>query len=392
MQSGRIYAEVDGAVNTAVAFANISDADTDARVSFVFTDQNGSDFGAGSLTLGPKQQMAGFLNQPPFNVAGPLRGTFTFTASFPVSVIAIRGLTNQRQEFLTTALEVASIGAPSANLSIPHVVDGGGWSTDIALVNPTGVALTGRIQLRNTDGSPVTPEEGIAYAIAPRSSFVVTVGRRDNALRVGSAQVLPDPGNPAPYAAARYSLASGGVVVSETGVVAIHAAQAFRLYVEAASGPAGRIQTAIAIANPSPDAVSVRIEPFDLSGNATAAPATVMIPGFGEIAAFASEMLRSLPADFQGVLRITASVPVAVAGLRARYNERGDFLTAATPAVDETKRASTSELVFPQVVDGGGYTMQFVLMSGSAGQSSSGIVQFFSQNGAAFDLSLLPAH
>jgi hypothetical protein len=37
----------------------------------------------------------------------------------------------------------------------------------------------------------------------------------------------------------------------------------------------------------------------------------------------------------------------------------------------------------PQLVDGGGYTTEFILFSGSAGQTFSGTLQFFTQSGAA---------
>jgi hypothetical protein len=42
--------------------------------------------------------------------------------------------------------------------------------------------------------------------------------------------------------------------------------------------------------------------------------------------------------------------------------------------------------VFPQLVNGGGYTTQFILFSGSAGQASSGNLSFIKQGGAPFEL------
>jgi hypothetical protein len=38
--------------------------------------------------------------------------------------------------------------------------------------------------------------------------------------------------------------------------------------------------------------------------------------------------------------------------------------------------------------DSGGYTTQFILFSGQVGQSSSGTMQFFSQTGGAWNLTL----
>ena len=73
-------------------------------------------------------------------------------------------------------------------------------------------------------------------------------------------------------------------------------------------------------------------------------------------------------------------------GLRRRVNESGSFLITTTPPSNEATLPSSSELVFPHVVNGGGYTTQFVLLSGTAGQSSNGSLRFFKKNGATLSL------
>ena len=96
----------------------------------------------------------------------------------------------------------------------------------------------------------------------------------------------------------------------------------------------------------------------------------------------------SLPASFKGVLRaITPSAGgIAMIGLRGRYNERGDFLITTTSPVLESSNPPAGEIFFPHFVDSGGYTTQFILFSGSAGQSSSGTLRFFSQAGQPMDV------
>jgi hypothetical protein len=44
--------------------------------------------------------------------------------------------------------------------------------------------------------------------------------------------------------------------------------------------------------------------------------------------------------------------------------------------------------VFPHLVSGAGYTTQFILFSGSAGQSGSGNLRMVKQDGSAFPLSV----
>jgi hypothetical protein len=75
------------------------------------------------------------------------------------------------------------------------------------------------------------------------------------------------------------------------------------------------------------------------------------------------------------VLRISNATPIAVAGLRGQYNERNEFLITAIPAVNESD-ARLVESVIPHVPDGGGYTTQFILFAGGAGD-----LRFFTPTG-----------
>ena len=71
-------------------------------------------------------------------------GTFTFTANIPVAAIALRGVVNERSEFLMATLPVAPLTAPTTGtVYIPHFADGGGWTTQVILVNPTDAPIGG---------------------------------------------------------------------------------------------------------------------------------------------------------------------------------------------------------------------------------------------------------
>ena len=107
--SGRIYAEVHNTVNTGLALSNSSGLD--ATISYYFTDAAGTDFGSGSFRLLAYHQIAAFLNQAPFNLSVDLQGTFTFTSTVPVGALALRGIFNERSEFVFTTLPVIPLGA-----------------------------------------------------------------------------------------------------------------------------------------------------------------------------------------------------------------------------------------------------------------------------------------
>ncbi len=143
LNSGRIYAEVAGAVDTGIAIANPNNST--ATIRFFFTDTAGNDLGSGSTMIAANGQLAKFLDQAPFNGPPSFQGTFSFTSDVPVGVIALRGLTNERSEFLMSTLPVIDTTAPpgSGTVVVPHFADGGGWVTQILLVNPTDNPMTG---------------------------------------------------------------------------------------------------------------------------------------------------------------------------------------------------------------------------------------------------------
>ncbi len=171
------------------------------------------------------------------------------------------------------------------------------------------------------------------------------------------------------------------------------------MYVESAGtlGQSGNIQTGIAVANTSSSPASVTFDVTDLNGGPVSgvSPFTLPLPASGQKAKFLAEIFPSLPTPFKGVLRITADSGISVVGLRARYNERQplpDFLITTTPPSDENGQPASGELLFPHLVNGGNvngsYTTQFILFSGTAGQTSSGNLRFITQSGTAFNLTV----
>jgi hypothetical protein len=81
--------------------------------------------------------------------------------------------------------------------------------------------------------------------------------------------------------------------------------------------------------------------------------------------------------NFQGVLRVTGSVDFSMIGLRARYNERGDFLIATLPPA-LTGSVQTGG-IFPHIVDGGGYSTQIIIVGEAFTEPWSGEINFISK-------------
>ncbi len=399
IQQGRIFAEVSGPVNTGLAIANPNDVD--ATISFYFTNLEGTNFGEGSLTLGANQQTAKFLDQAPFNGVSIL-GTFTFTSSVPVSAVALRGFTNQRAEFLITTLPVAPLSSASSDtIYFPHFADGGGWTTQVILVNPTDATISGNVEFLGqgsgtTAAAPVTltlddasTGSSFPYAIAPRTSKRFTTSNPAGSVSVGSVRATPDSGSSTPSGVGVFSLTSGGFTVSEAGVPALPTGSAFRVYVEAlgTSGQVGSVRSGLALTDTSATDNTVTLELTSLDGSTVGAAATLSLPPSGQVAQFIDELF-SLPANFSGVLRVTSSSDIAMVGLRGRTNERSDFLITTTPPSNEVSTPGSVDTYFPHIADSGGWATQFVLFSGTAGQTSAGTLSFIDQAGQPLDLSV----
>ena len=398
LKSGRIYAEVNGPANTGLAIANPNNQA--ATVNFFFTDTGGNDLGSGTMTIGANQQIAKFLDSDPFKKfpGATFQGAFSFTSDIPVGVVAIRGLINERNEFLMSTLPVIDTTAapPSGTVVVPHFSDGGGWTTQILLVNPTSAALIGTVEFRDDSGSPtnVTIEgrnkSTFVYTVPPRSSekFATTGAAPKNTS--GSVRIVPTDGQAAPIPLVIFSYRPAGTItVSEAGVPSV-SGNAFRVYVESA----GPIQSGIATTNNSPMPASVTFELTNLDGSTTGlpAPASLTLPGFGHSSQFLAQLFTGLPGSFKGILRVsTASYGISVVGLRSRYNERNDFLITTTPPAIETAPSSSGELVLPHLADGGGYSTEFIFFSAAptgGGGSSSGSLLLFNGSGQSLSLTL----
>jgi trimeric autotransporter adhesin len=403
LTTGRIYAYIGGEVvgnrpgvfvNTGVAIANPNDSI--AQVSFSFT---GSANSSGVTTIPANGQIAAFLTQAPFNAGSSFDGTFTFTSSVPVAVTALRGISNQRGEFLVTTLPVAELKTTAGPVFIPYFADGGGWATQIALINPTDSSMQGSIQFFDQLGNPIEVTANnqtgstFSYSIRAREAFRLITSGLPPTISLGSIRIIPSAATPSPTGVAIFSFQQGDVTVTEAGVPTIGAGTAFRMYAEAsgnfASGQIGSIQSGIAITNltAGPAALTVTLDRLD--GSSTGLTGTLIVPANGQISTFLNQIpgLTGLTLPFKGVLRIASGSSISVVGLRGRYNERNEFLITTTPPIDEAAVPPFAELVFPHFADSGGYTTQFILLAGPS-SSATGSLRTFSQSGEVLNLNM----
>jgi len=399
IRSGRTYVEVGGALNTGIAFAN--PGTQTASVSFFFTDANGANFGDSNISIPANSQIAAFVNEAPFRNALGTRlisdaRTLTFTSTIPVSAAAVRTRLNERAEFMMSALPIAdlALSATSAT-SIAHTADGGGWATEVLLVNNSDVTATGTLQFFSSAGQNFTVNldgqngNQFPYSIPMRSSRRFRTAGLATAAATGWIQIVPSGNTQTPSAAGVLSLRANNITVTETAMAATSAGNAFRVFAEVSGdfGTPGSIQSGFAISNPGNNAISVNVEVTALDGTVVIPSAPLSIAAHGQ---FGDIVRLNLPLPFTGVIWVSAPAgsSISVSGFRGRLNERStpELVLTAFPAFDEAA-TSAADLVFPQVVDAAGYSTEFALVGARPGQSA-GTLRFVSQVGQPLVLPL----
>jgi O-glycosyl hydrolase len=381
-------------VNTGIAVMN--DGSGTANVTYSLRDARGDPVAMGSGSIEAGHHFACFIDQlknkgvPDFNLPADFGSTIQFgmldiSADQPLSVLALRGTMNQRGEFLITTTPVADLTQAPGYDSVyfPQFVDGGGYTTSLILLNTSGIMETGNLEIRDKDGNPltVTPVGGthdssFRYAIEPGALLRFQTDGFLSNVKAGWVRLVPDTGTPTPVGSGVFGYNPYDVLVSESGIPAANATMHARIYVDLS----GNHETGLAIANISTAASNITLNAYQSDGVTPAgiSKPPAHFPGYGYTAGFADAFVTGLPVGFTGVLDISSSVPFAALTLRALDNERGDFLMTTFPVADMNQPAP-SPIVFPQIVDGGGYTSEFVLIG--AAEPSSNTVSFYGEAG-----------
>ena len=410
-KADRFFVEVGGSVNTGVAIANPNPFP--ATITFGFQDPvvrfRAFDVGVGSFTIPPNSQIARFISEPPFNMPAPYLGLMDISSSIPVAITPLRGLTNERSEFLMTTVlqgQPARFGSVPVQPQIiagyiPRFADGGGWNTEITLINTDGTDFSFvRLDFIAPSGQPVA----VTINGQTASTFDFSIGGGDllriatdgtgTDTRGGYIRVIALAHSARFNGFAIYNYKKSGVTVSTSSLPMLQPGSAFRLYVDESNDTARQVQTGIAISNASSTTSSVFLELTDINGGTTRFTSAIPIPPLGQLAKFLKEIpgFETLPFPFQGVLRVTTSNPngIVIAGIRGRLNERSDFLMASVQATVEGNSASSAEKVLPHIVQGGGYNTEVVLFNSSPGSISSGSISSISITGRPLLLSTGP--
>ncbi len=382
-------------INTGIAAVNTGSAT--ANIALALRALDGSILATGHGTLPAGRHFSKFVDQLkdiasdfifPAGFSSDLHfGSLEISSDQPLSLLAVRGAVNQRNEFLTTTTPVADMTQLLSNSAVyfPQVADGGGYSSSLLLMNTSAGTESGILQILDNDGNPMAvtqaggaSDSSFRYAIPAGGAFRFQTSGAPAVTNTGSIRLIPDSNNPVPIASGVFSYKAGGVLVSESGIAAALPTTHARVYVDLSNNH----NTGLAIANVDSVAASIEVTAYSTDG--TTAIGTIQGPlklsAGGHEAKFADQLISGLPPNFAGVLDIRSSCPFAVLTVRALVNERNEPLMTTFPVAD-VNRAAPSTMLFPQIADGGGYVTEFILVS--AGQASGTTLRFYDEDGSA---------
>jgi len=349
MRTGRTYVEFQHSVNTGVALVNSNPHPV--VIDFYFTDDNGIKLYASSITVRPNANTIGFLNEAPFVPPSKfdlrMARTFTFSASAPIAVTALRGFTNERSEFIMTPLPVSAVeSAATASTIIPYYTDGGPWKTRVVLTNPADAPSSGIIEVFGSLGGD--PLQRLTYVIPSASAIDLPLSGAESEIRVGWIRITPSEDNAHPSALALLSFGSADSSDYEFGVIAIPDESAFRIYVESSGikPEPGSVESSVVLTNSANTLALIHLDVLQMDGTYTGLQRDLYLPPNSQIAI--SDEIAELLTDaipFKGFLRFSGTSTTAV-GLKRSYNEGGQPLVTPMPAIPESVRVSSAEELF----------------------------------------------
>jgi hypothetical protein len=391
-QTGRLFVDVSATDRSVLSIANPNDLD--ATVDFFYTDQTGTTTQFATATVKAHEHFSKFVTDDPLNIFAP--GTLNFTSSLPVAATAFFTQTNESGELLIGHTPIVdpvpySVEVGNKTIAIPELLEGGGWRSDVILVNPSEDRMNGEVRFfsqGNGDqpGAPMEvgigdeniPASAVEFDIPPRGfQKVSTAGGATSsetpfALTRGTSVATPGSG---PFQVSGWASADSanatdrlnglelieyrqlGVTQTQTGVLAPPPRQTGRFFAELSD----TVRTFMAIANPNDQDVAVDVFLTDENGTSTD-PVTITVAAGGQSAAFLSDAPVSLPTKTKRTVNFNASLPVFVTALRFFTNERSDSILSAIPIADNVTDVDQS-VVIPHFADGAGWRTRIVLVN-----------------------------
>ena len=377
--AGRIFVDQNG-TRTGVAFAN--PALEAATATLQLRDADGVGIGTAPLTIPARGHTASFVSELFPSLPEGFVGTLTFASDLPLTAITLRETSNQFGEPLYATLPIVDL-AQAAELGtvFPQIAIGGGYFTQLILINPGSETLRGEIRLYSSDGTPLlariadTVVEDIAYTVQPGGAFQVELDGATESVVVGQAVLTPEPGNAAPAGTAVFQVRNGLNVIAEAAAAAEPATTLFRIVVDYIG-----TQTGIAVANPGDGTADLTLTLRDRYGDIEAT-VTSTLPARNQMAVYVHELFGSVADGYSGLIEVESTQPVVPVTLKLTQNSRDETVLTTLPVADLTRPPAGTLGVFPHIALGAGFTTRLILLNSSTAVAADGTFAFYEATG-----------
>jgi hypothetical protein len=163
----RIYVDKSGGHDTGIAIVNPGNSDITIHALAYQADGVTPVGDMWALDLPPSGHAAKFVGDLIPALPAGFTGVLDVTSSAPMAALTLRSLTNSRGDFLLTTFPAADVRAPQqtgfisspASLIFPQIADGGGYRTQIILLDANGSPSTVSLRYLDDDGRPIAVGE-----------------------------------------------------------------------------------------------------------------------------------------------------------------------------------------------------------------------------------------
>src|SRR5206468_6191876 len=113
------------------------------------------------------------VGDAPISVPSGSTVALNFSSSVPISATALRFLTNENNQSLISAIPIADVSkVVNQPVVLPQFADGGGWKSQIVLVNTTDDQMKGEVRFFG-QGNSSEPGRPIEVGIGDATVSVV---------------------------------------------------------------------------------------------------------------------------------------------------------------------------------------------------------------------------
>lgn len=297
-------------------------------------------------------------------------GALVVDARQPVASLVLTRRPTTRGETLVLASSGSSRWDGTGPLVLPGLKAGGGYRSELVLLNPDDSAMEGEISFFGRDGGPLTFSQGssagarvqppVAYRLAPGEAFS---WRLESALGVADASyaVIQPTTGAAPSAMARLSLWKGALLLSETEIPAQVTTQNAWVPVDTMASIIrhGETQMNFTFANSSRTPATVRLTLFDKMGEEYKRWEQIL-PAFAQREWSLGDLFNVR--KHRGTVRFWSDVPLAFSAQRVTRNMRGDTVENEIGYIDPAKLEGKT-LEFPEISEGQGLATEILLIN-----------------------------